>query len=101
MFTNAVKLRMERQNPESTRMLMDEETHRTTTVSPFHTSGNPGFLFILHASPALFAAENEESSTYLNQGQSYQIKFRYQAESLLSFGHPSLFLGLANAAARA
>ena len=88
MFTNAVKLRMERQNRrkgtidhESTRMLVDEETHRPMTAPPLQTPGNARFLFVLHASPALFTAENEESSTYLNQGQSYQIKFRYQPEA--------------------
>lgn len=96
MVTNAVKLRMERQNRredasdhDSTQMRVDDEKHRPMTAPPLHTPENARFLFVLHASPALFAAENEESSTYLNQGQSYQIKFCYQSEAF-SWGPSSV-----------
>ena len=88
MLNKAMKVRMQRQprrkdslERESSRMLVDEESERSiTTAVALPTSESSRLLFILHALPALFSAENEEATTYLNQGQPYQITFRYQAE---------------------
>jgi transcription factor CP2-like protein len=56
----------------------DENSSLSNTENSFHINDNfdhySKFHFILHAIPAVSSKINEETTTYLNQGQPYEIK---------------------------
>ena len=55
----------------------DHRSDSSHSSSPF-SSQTPQFHFILNAFPSLSSRINEETTTYLNQGQPYEIKFTYK-----------------------
>jgi transcription factor CP2-like protein len=53
----------------------DQHSNQSHSSSPF-AQQNPQFHFTLNALPSLSSRLNEETTTYLNQGQPYEIKFQ-------------------------
>jgi len=63
----------------------DHNSNISHSSSPF-SQQTPQFHFILNALPSLSSRINEETTTYLNQGQPYEIKFhidKIKTENLL------------------
>jgi transcription factor CP2-like protein len=67
----------------------DQHSNISHPSSPFSYK-NPQFHFILNVPPSLSSRLNEETTTYLNQGQPYEIKFHINKIKTENLSIPSI-----------